>query len=198
MELGQAIKDIIRINEHVSEFWGDGGWAPPDAANMLSKSRLDWHVSLSRTLFKWCEVPQQDEHDGCLILAWANLGALVEGTMKWFLSVFYDDYSRSPVANKGRMKEPDELSFWKLTEFFSMTVWTEDQRERWKPFADRVREKRNAIHAYQDRDIGDFDELQKAIITYRSFLLDLEGRVSYPDEQYGYPADIYEMQMREQ
>lgn len=195
MDTEDAIRDITRINEHIREFWGNGcpGWAPPQAAEMLSKSRLDWQVSLSHTLRKWCEQPQEDQHDACLILAWANLGALVEGTMKWFLCVFYSDYSENPVRQNNKTKEAEELALWKLTEYFSNTVWTDTQKQRWAPLADLVRQRRNAIHAYKDRDIGNFDEFRKAVMEYRKFLLDHCSQVPYPDEQYVYPADILEM-----
>ena len=87
MELRQAIEDIIRVNEHICDFWGDGGWgwAPSGSAELLSKSRLDWQVSLSKNLLRWFPLPSGDKHDGSLILAWVNLGVLVEGTMMWFL-----------------------------------------------------------------------------------------------------------------
>jgi hypothetical protein len=182
-----AINDIIKINTNIYELWGNGGWAPPDAAEVLRQSRLDWQVSLSKTLLKWIKTPPEDEHDASLILAWANLGALVEGTMKWFLCVFYDDYSRNPVKRKDKMREPGDLFFHALTEFFEKTVWIERQKNQWKPFVDLVRERRNAIHAYQSRSIGDFDEFRDAVMTYRSFLIDHDKQVPCPENQNPYP-----------
>lgn len=192
MELQQAIEDIIRVNEHICDFWGDGGWAPKSASEMLSKSRLDWQVSLSKNLLRWILVPDEDEHDGSLILAWVNLGALVEGTMMWFLCVYHEDYSSYPFEKKGKSVEPEELRFNQLCIFFLNTVWTESQKERWDSFVNLVRERRNAIHAYKDRSIGSFEEFVEAAIKYRSFLLDHERAVPYPDE-YSYPYDIDEM-----
>jgi len=197
MELQKAIKDIIRINEHIRDFWEDGGWAPSSAAELLSKSRLDWQVSLSKNLLRWFPVTDGDEHDGSLILAWANLGALVEGTMKWFLCVFHGDYSVDPIKKKGKAIEPDELWLFVLCEFFLNTVWTKAQKERWESFVNLVRERRNAIHAYQYRPIGSFGEFSEAVIKYRSFLLAHEGQVPYPNEQYSYPYDIYAMHQNE-
>jgi hypothetical protein len=197
MELQQAIKDIIRVNEHIRDFWGNGGWAPRSAAEMLSKSRLDWQVSLSKNLLRWLSVPDEDEHDGGLILAWVNLGVLVEGTMMWFLCVFYEDYSSYPIMKKGKSVEPDELWFSQLCRFFQNTVWTKSQKEQWESFVNLVRERRNAIHAYKDRPIGSFEEFAEAVIKYRSFLLDHESQVPYPDEQYSYPYDIDKMHQNE-
>jgi hypothetical protein len=198
MDLHQAISDIIRINEHILNFWGNGGWVGGDAAGLLRSSRLDWQVSLAKTLRLWRDNPVQDEVDGRLILAWANLGALVEGTMKWFLSVFYDDYQCNPVKQKkDAVSDPDELIFIKMNTFFMNIVWTESQKRQWGPFVETVRNRRNAIHAYQDRDLGSFMELQSSIITYRSFLLALEGQVPYPEEEFSYPFDLYQMHENE-
>ncbi|TWG25029.1 MULTISPECIES: hypothetical protein [Geobacillus] len=44
----EAVEKIIELNEHLNRFWSSViGWAPVEAANLLSKSRLDWQVSLS-------------------------------------------------------------------------------------------------------------------------------------------------------
>jgi hypothetical protein len=198
MELQQAIEDIIRVNEHICYFWGDGGWgwAPSGSAELLSKSRLDWQVSLSKNLLRWFPLPSGDKHDGSLILAWVNLGVLVEGTMMWFLCVYHEDYSSSPIEKKGKPVEPEELRFNELCRFFLNTVWTESQKEQWGSYVNLVRERRNAIHAYKNRSIGSFEGFAEAVIKYRSFLLDHEGAVTYPDE-YAYPYDIEEMHGKE-
>jgi hypothetical protein len=197
LDIAQSIVDIIRINEHIYDFWSNGGWADEGASDKLSISRLDWQISLSKALHIWLNVPQQDENDGRLILAWANLGALVEGTMKWFLCVYYDDYLNNPIRNKVKIIEPDFLMFEKIKKYFLKNVWTPKEADRWKPYLDLVQGRRNAIHAYRNRDIGDFSEFQDAVIKYRSFLLYVEGSVPYPNEQYAYPFDIYEMRMNE-
>ena len=60
-------------------FWKEAhGWAPIEAAELLNKSMLEWQGSLAEQLSVWCGTLT----DGQLILAWANLGALVEGQMK--------------------------------------------------------------------------------------------------------------------
>src|SRR5277367_5623413 len=91
MDMKEVVLKIVRLNKGLAVFWGNSeGWASIDAANLLSRSRLDWQVSLSESLRYW--IGEDKLSDGDLILAWANLGSLVEGTMKLFLSVFYDDY----------------------------------------------------------------------------------------------------------
>src|SRR3954452_19895414 len=81
------------LNRKVAGFWKAAhGWAPIEAAGLLSKARLDWQVSLSSSLRLWLRDQPNALSDGDLILAWTNLGALIEGTLKLFLSVYYDDF----------------------------------------------------------------------------------------------------------
>ena len=47
-------------------------------------------ASLATSLSRWVGATS----DGDLILAWANLGTLVEGQLKLFLCVYYEDYMK--------------------------------------------------------------------------------------------------------
>lgn len=65
----EIINDIITLNEGLRQFWIKAdGWTPIEAAQLLSKSRLDWQVSLSRCLKIWIEEPNPDDESGQLIL----------------------------------------------------------------------------------------------------------------------------------
>jgi hypothetical protein len=89
----EIIDRIESLNRKLAQFWKAAhGWAPIEAAGLLSKARLDWQVSLSSSLRLWLRDPPNALSDGDLILAWANLGALIEGTLKLFLSVYYNDF----------------------------------------------------------------------------------------------------------
>ena len=95
----KVVEKIISLNDKLSAFWASAhGWAPEDAANLLSKSGLDWQVSLSETLHLW--IDRYPMTDGELILAWANLGALLEGTLKLFFSIYYSDFQTDIEALK--------------------------------------------------------------------------------------------------
>ena len=58
-----------------------------------------------------------------------------------------------------------------------------------------VRKRRNAVHCFQDHDIGNWAEWQKAVLYYHFFLLELHDSVPYPEdsEYFRYPSDIREM-----
>ena len=96
MSVIEVVNRIETLNRNLVHFWRTAhGWAPIEAAGLLrGKSRLDWQVSLSKCLRLWIRTPPDRLEDGELILAWANLGSLTEGTMKLFLSVFYHDYQK--------------------------------------------------------------------------------------------------------
>ncbi|KJG59886.1 hypothetical protein UA38_01695 [Photobacterium kishitanii] len=174
------IKKIISGNEQLTGFWGNcHGWAPNPAADLMSKSRLDWQVSLSKTLLKWTF--DEDTYDGELILAWANLGALVEGSLKLLLSVYYEDYSGDvdKLKNrKGEQIDPDVLAIEKLKQFFKKKDLL---NEEWFPYIDLVQQRRNAIHAYKNRPIGDHNEFREALEQYLQLLRTINQMLPYPD-----------------
>lgn len=179
------VEKIISGNEQLAAFWSNShGWAPSSAAELMSKSRLDWQASLSHSLRKWSSI--KDNDSGELILAWANLGVLVEGSMKLFLSVFFEDYSNDEgkyldFKTKDQV-DPDILAFEKLKQFFRAK---ELVNKKWFNFIDRVQQRRNAIHAFKDRPIGTVDEFYEDVENYLGFLRDINSRLPYPDEIMG-------------
>jgi hypothetical protein len=191
MSVIEAIGRIEALNRDLARFWRTAhGWAPIEAAGLLSKSRLDWQVSLSRCLRLWIRTPPGRLEDGELILAWANLGSLTEGTMKMFLSVFYHDYQKDidglKAAKAYHYKKqapisPDGLALEVMRVYFK-------NRELLGPeidaYIELVQQRRNAIHAYQDRPIGDDEEFQVAIFNYLMMLREVNTRLPYPDEIY--------------
>src|SRR5205823_4955445 len=98
--IDEVVDEIIRVHAQIASDWKNvRGWAPDTAADLLESSRLDWLESLGRSLRLWTTAsPDEKEHDGQLILAWVNLGSLVEGLLKFFLSVWSEAYLDSVKA----------------------------------------------------------------------------------------------------
>ena len=180
----ETVAAIAATNWRIAEFWKRAhGWASIEGAQLLSAARLDWQVELSHTLAKWLEPPAAATAHAELILAWANLGALVEGTMKWFLSVYYHNYQQSigALRNKlGDVRAPDSLSLEPLRVFYKQHVWA-DKTDRWDSWILHIQQRRNAIHAFRDRDLGDHSEFIDDVSTYWDFLAELNARVPYPE-----------------
>jgi hypothetical protein len=181
-----TIAEICRRNEDIRDFWSYAGeWAPPEASTLLAKSRLDWQAALSHCLMLWISENHPNERQaGAVILGWANLGALVEGTLKWFLSVYRNQVPDDAIKRYRDPIGPEEATLEQLRVFYTKHhVWiNEAERRRWDPWIRKVRDRRNAVHAYRDRDIGTFEDLHDGIERYLELLSTLEGRVPYPDD----------------
>jgi hypothetical protein len=181
MDMKKIVEKIISYNSQLRKFWSNSyGWAPDEAADLMSKSRLDRQVLLSECLKLWFDSDSID--DGKLILAWTNLGCLVEGNLKLFLSVYFSDYKEDIHAiknRKGKLIEPDSLALEKLKLFFKNKNILS---KKWIDFISVVQKRRNAIHAFKDRDIGDFEELKKYVELYNEFIRDFN--LPYPDDIY--------------
>ena len=74
--LSSAMDQIIASNERIRRFWTEEsrGWSPMEAANLLENSRTDRLVSPSHSLRLWTQPCTDEDNEGRLILAWANLG----------------------------------------------------------------------------------------------------------------------------
>ncbi len=186
IDIDKVIEHIASLNRGLKEFWSSAkGWAPIEAAQLLTKSRLDWQVSLSHSLRLWFSPSPDNEKDALLILAWTNLGSLVEGTLKLFLSVWYESYKTSAASltrRNGKRIDPDELQLEQLRVFFKKEVWTND--DSWDAWILIIQKRRNAIHAYKDRELGTLKEFEDMVRTYFLFLSNINERLPYPDEDY--------------
>lgn len=178
----EVIERIIKLNESICGFWLSAqGWAPIEAAELLSRSRLDWQVSLTYYLRNWITFKYEANDYASLILAWVNLGSLVEGTIKLALSVFYNDYmnDKDKVIIRKKVQNPDELALDKLRPFCNGRLWKESSD--WDTWILHIQQRRNAIHAYKDRELGSFDEFYQDLKIYLKFLRYINGRLPYPD-----------------
>ena len=180
-DISAVIDNIVERNGRICEFWSvSHGWASPEAADLLSRSRLDLQVSMSETLHYWTD----KAGPGDLVLGWANIGALMEGTLKWFLAVFYDDYRNDLDAKRdkhGNLVNPDGLKLELLRQFFQKKI--DHIYDAHKAFIERAQFRRNAIHTFKHREIGTHDELQQGIIDYRALLEDADGIIPYPTRE---------------
>lgn len=184
----EVVDKIVNLNNFVKEFWSSAqGWAPNSAANMLSNSRLDWLLSMSHSLYKWEEDPSGKSYNGDLILAWVNLGALTEGAMKLFLSVFYEDYlaDANIIKQRGQDIDPDGAMFNGLRNFFVKSIWNNDETHHFNTWLELIQQRRNAIHAFRDREIESFFDFREQVKKYLEFLIYILEKLPIPDEIFG-------------
>lgn len=189
--IADVVAHIQKLNDGLRQFWSNAdGWAPESAAELMSKSRLDWQVSLSRSLRHWIVDPPDSLEEGDLILAWANLGSLIEGSIKLFLAVFYEDYKNDLVilkqtkawhSKKKKLLDPDGLPFDVLIDYCEKAaLFDNDDLALFR----LVQLRRNAIHAFKDRPIGTGIELLSAIKSYLTCVRAINERLPYPDRVY--------------
>ena len=195
LDIREVVERIITLNEGLTAFWGNAkGWAPIEAAELLNRSRLDWQVSLSRSLNRWISEPIKSDDYGSQILAWVNLGSLVEGTLKLFLSVWYKDYvvDLDAFIKRDKIVEPDVLELELLRQFFTKkNIWNKE----WDEWVLDVQKKRNAVHAYKHRDLGNYNDFLRCIRKYLELLRFINGRLPYPDFVYE-PKEQGKMKIR--
>jgi hypothetical protein len=187
--LDDNIESIVALNTKIAGFWSVAhGWAPKSAADLLSSAALDWQVDLSKSLRIWAERAraEQDCGDAPLLLAWANLGSLTEATLMWFVSVFHADFVRDPSAPKERDKvttlAPGDVKLDRLRQFFDRVIWPEKESAAHRCALARIQQRRNAIHSFSRRELGDWTEWAESVADYLHILEYLEGHVPYPDE----------------
>jgi hypothetical protein len=190
MTIHEVVGRIEKLNGGLAKFWAKSdGWAPVEAAGLLTKARLDWQFSLSGTLRLWLREPATALTDGELILAWSNLGSLVEGTLKLLLSVFYMDYQKDldllkklqALDKQGQPKAPGGLSLEPLRVFVKTHGLLGAEGDA---FVELVQQRRNVIHAFKDKPLGSGEEFQTAVRRYLLLLRGVNARLPYPDDVY--------------
>ena len=179
--------DLLKIKtSNTMLLWKDVyGIASNPAASKLDKAMLEWQKELTDTLEIWIG-KGITMTDGELILACANLGAVVESWLKFFYCVYYDDYCKDPITHKDKMIEPEKAKFEDLKEFSTGKLW-DDASEDYS-WVDSVQHKRNAIHSFRYRNIGtaqdfldDVDYLYEFVDNIISHLPPLEDFIeTYP------------------
>jgi hypothetical protein len=189
--IDEVINRVEKLNAQLAKFWSScDGWAPVEAAGLLGKSRLDWQVSLSGSLRLWISSPESSLTPAELILAWANLGSLIEGVIKLFLSAYHHVY----VADIDNLKKvnafskkkqaplpPDGLRLEQLRLYCAVRkILDADDLA----LVELIQQRRNAIHAFKDRPIGDEAEFQQAVRGYLQMTRNIIARLPYPGDEY--------------
>lgn len=180
---------IIQITNNTTLLWKEAAHQsiPPQlAAKKIDDAMLDWMRELTKTLRLWTDKGGLMT-SGELILARANLGAIVESWHKFFYCVYVDDYQKNPIPGSKGAIAPNDLSFEDLKRYSRGILYTpNDDFDNW---VSRVQSKRNAIHSFNYREIGSADDFYDDIEKLYDFIELITDRVP-PVEDYiqAYPA----------
>lgn len=184
-----AVDDIVTIQTGLGKFWENAhGWAPDGAAAMLASARLELMPSLAAALHKW--TPENTMTDGELILAWANLGSLMESSLRLFLAVYLNDFladhetvkSLDAVHKKGEKKgtihDPTEISLEKMRQYFAKKDLLPPKDLSAVAF---IQGQRNAIHSFSKKDIESATTFLVHVIRFRRLIAFIGLGLPYPD-----------------
>lgn len=169
-----SLEQIRSKTKATTQSWSETcGLAPEGVTDKLDAAMLDWMNDLTDSLDIWV-AKSLDMTDGELILAWTNLGALVECWLRFFYCVYYEDYMKSPkLGKKGKPLEPDDkaMTFDYLIQYSKGILWDnlQDPLYLW---VYKIQHYRNAIHAFSYREIGHPND----------FILDIEQYSLFVDE----------------
>lgn len=175
----EVCDEIGRLTEEMMGVWGNSrGWAPDEAADLLEAAMLDCQVSLAKTLSLWLHGTSSGE----LILAWANLGTLVEGLLKLFLCLYIEGYIKDADAfcnpKTKRLIKPDKLRFENARCFIRKKMqW--NQNCDWDFWIKAIQERRNSIHSFKPCNIGigTFNDWKEDVRVYLAFLREMDSRL---------------------
>lgn len=230
------IKDAINnIAENTEKFFkdlerGHKCNVPTEASAILYEANLDRILSLTRCLNRW--VTTTSLSDGDLVLAYANLGSIVESWLMLFYAIYNLDYKDEILyknkkeyikgsRNRGvkilmkvsckfsknstycrdyvisKIKNPDELTFELLKKFaynnlfekgqynmrefkfmdsFDIKMQNQEIKKIRKWIGD-VQTKRNSIHSFMERDVGNSNEFYESIVTLELFVDSILNRM---------------------
>jgi hypothetical protein len=110
----------------------------------------------------------------------------MEGVLKLFLSVYLDDYRSDSDVRRTRafnmkkqiLSDPDGLALDGILGYLDLARLLADEQLR---LARKVQMRRNAIHAFRDRELGTTEDLHEALRMFRAMLCSLNARLPYPD-----------------
>lgn len=170
----EKIKDITETNLNA---WKNArGYAPDDVADKIDLIMIDWIISLTNCLNTWNK-NIENLTVGELILARANLGTLVENWLKFFIVIYLESYNSNPVRNsKGKKIKPEKIRFDVLRKYYKNNILVKSGG-KFNDWIQSIQTKRNAIHAFNYKEIGTNQELQNDFNSYLDFIEYLINRM---------------------
>ena len=194
-------------SKQILNFWKTGhkDWSPEEVSKKLGTARIDRLLDLTSCLSIWND-KNIKKTEGVLILAYTNLGALVEGWLMFFYCIYYMDYIKAPIKKRKteKMIEPNNLRLDDLVKFSNDNLWLTDdelekrlngqfineylfhrisgERKKWIEWLKKIQHRRNAIHSFNDKEIGTSIEYLEDISYFADFIDFIDNRLPYPDK----------------
>lgn len=178
---------IIRDTNNIILLWKEAAQEnipPSSAAQKIDDAMLEWMGELTKTLRLWTDKGSKMT-SGELILARANLGAIVESWLKFFYCAYNEDYQKNPKTKTVKSKvvtiEPNDLRFDQLKQYSRGILY--QLNDAWETWIDSVQIKRNAIHSFNYREIGTSEDYYNDVEKLYDFIQLIDDRLP-PVEDY--------------
>lgn len=179
-----ACDRIIEVSAKWAAFWPTShGWAPSIAADLMKQELMDRQLEMARALKNWPKRLIEKESQGDLVLAWTNLGSVIEGALKVYMCVFYSDWLNDvdvPIKN-GNKKTPDGG---RLGAVFEEIIQFINKKELFKKdeikFIKLVQRQRNLIHPLKMGTVAGREAFEDAVIHTAALHHDIELRLPAP------------------
>lgn len=177
--------DIKEVTNSVLVIWAAEAVrkAPAEVQSILGQAKLDWLISLTEELNEiYNQSKRETMSEGKLIIANTVLGSLVEGWLRFFYSVYLQDYEEqdTKINKQYNLKEkkvnliaPNELSYERLKQF-TLQIW---QDETINNFIENAQHKRNIIHSFNEpkHELGNQKDFEKNMITFSRLIKSIEN-----------------------
>lgn len=163
----------------------------PSTSKKFEQAVLKWLFELTESLKIWIDKGEKLT-DGELILAWTNLGSIIECWLKFFFCVYYEEYVKAPMyaTNSGKKIEPENAKFDFLIKSNIGILWesVEDHEYQW---IRKIQQYRNAIHAFKKRKLGTPKEFLQSIKKLETFVYHILGFFPPIADDIGYYPEGY-------
>lgn len=174
-------EQLIRFQKDINETWGDRD-IPEDIAELFSIARFDLQLELLTHLRELVRDFSDDTPRINILFAWVNLGALVEGTLRWFFCVHVSSVGNGDSANahieRIRCKEIEDWKLGEFVEFFNSEVMPNSEFDQSvSDWLTTVMQQRNNIHTFfRKMEILGLMDLISAVSQYVEFSKALRSR----------------------
>lgn len=204
--MNDDIRQIIEITTTQNHrFGGCRGRVPDSAADILEEARLDRQLSFAHTLIDYENDFPAESAEAKTILGYVTLRSMCESTLKLFFSSYIEDYNSNDdeevtkyATSKNGIIAPQDLRFVILISLFIKKKNKDEEymkglrefippveKNQFNDFLERVRGRGNAIHHFEDRDIGSQGDLLRDITLYKQFLIDVDSSLPSPEDYLG-------------
>jgi len=181
----EQLSEIKTFTDKIVADWKNhDGWAPKSVSLKLDKAMFDWIIDLTDCLGIWVD-KRKHLSDGELILAYTNFGSLVENWLKLFYCIYYESYKENPIKRGSNIIEPNKTMLQSLKEFSVGKLWEKD--DDWYNWIEHIQHRRNSIHSFNYRDIGDTQAFFEDLKKYKEFIEFVNNHFPpAPSEAYDY------------